>query len=119
MLTGQNSFAIAESVNKKEVMQTLVNATKALKNFNPQEKKCISLPKIFVKRNQKFNIPEFEYQFSQPNMVFQLMKIEIRTRLHRFPFKKYGSVQKNSKKAAGIEKKIAFARNNSFRGYYL
>jgi hypothetical protein len=44
MLTGQNSFAIAESVNKKEVMQTLVNATKALKKiFNPQEKKCISL----------------------------------------------------------------------------
>jgi hypothetical protein len=54
MLTGQNSFAIAESVNKKEVMQTLVNATKALKNFNPQEKKCISLPKIFVKRKSKF-----------------------------------------------------------------
>jgi hypothetical protein len=33
--------------------------------------------------------------------------------------KNIGSVQKNSKKAAGIEKKIAFARNNSFRGYYL
>jgi hypothetical protein len=55
MLTGQNS-AIAESVNKKEVMQTLVNATKALKKiFNPQEKKCISLlTKIFVKRKSKF-----------------------------------------------------------------
>jgi hypothetical protein len=55
MLTGQNSFAIAESVNKKEVMQTLVNATKALKkSFNPQEKSAYLLTKIFVKRKSKF-----------------------------------------------------------------
>jgi hypothetical protein len=39
MLTGQNSFAIAESVNKKKVMQTLVNATKALKKISIQGKK--------------------------------------------------------------------------------
>jgi hypothetical protein len=57
MLTGQNSFAIAESVNKKEVMQTLVNATKALKkSFNPQEKSAYLLTKIFVRGNQNFNI---------------------------------------------------------------
>jgi hypothetical protein len=38
MLTGQNSFAIAESVNKKK-MQTLVNATKALKKISIRGKK--------------------------------------------------------------------------------
>jgi hypothetical protein len=63
--------------------------------------------KDFCRGNQNFNIPvQNEYQFStQPNMVLQLMKIEIRTRLHRFPFKKnIGISTKNSKKAAGIEK---------------
>jgi hypothetical protein len=52
MLTGQNFFAIAESVNKKEVMQTLVNATKALKKF--QRKKVHITYKDFVKRKSKF-----------------------------------------------------------------
>jgi hypothetical protein len=103
-------------------MQTLVNATKALKKIQSGKKVHITTYKDFCKR-KNFNIPEFknEYQFStQPNMVLQLMKIEIRTRLHRFPFKKYrGSVQRTRKKLLVLKKKIAFARNNSFRGYYL
>jgi hypothetical protein len=54
MLTGQNSFAIAESVNKKKVMQTLVNATKALKKISIQGKKVhITTYKDFCKEEIK------------------------------------------------------------------
>jgi hypothetical protein len=42
-------------------------------------------------------------------MVLQLMKIEIRTRLHRFPFKKYEDQYKELEKLV-LKKKIAFAR---------
>jgi hypothetical protein len=49
-----------------------------------------------------------------------LMKMEVRTRLHRFPFKKnIGISTKELEKLLVLKKKIAFARNNSFRGYYL
>jgi hypothetical protein len=47
------------------------------------------------------------------------MKIGIR-KITSIPFQKISDQYKRTrKKAAGIEKKIAFARNNSFRGYYL
>jgi predicted N-acyltransferase len=113
MLTGQNSFAIAESVNKKEVMQTLVNATKALKkNFQSTGKKVhITTYKDFCKEEIKnFNIPEFknEYQFStQPNMVFAINEnwkseqdyIDSLSKKYRDQYKR------TRKKAAGIEKR--------------
>ncbi|MFV8363322.1 8-amino-7-oxononanoate synthase [Flavobacterium sp. ZT3P35] len=113
MLTGQNSFAIAESVNKKEVMQTLVNATKALKKkFQSEGKKVhITTYKDFCKEEIKnFNIPEFknEYQFStQPNMVFAINEnwkseqdyIDSLSKKYRDQYKR------TRKKAAGIEKR--------------
>ncbi|MFV8332319.1 GNAT family N-acetyltransferase [Flavobacterium sp. GSP14] len=113
MLTGQNSFAIAESVNKKEVMQTLVNATKALKkNFQSTGKKVhITTYKDFCKEEIKnFNIPEFknEYQFStQPNMVFAINEnwkseqdyIDSLSKKYRDQYKRA------RKKAADIEKR--------------
>ena len=113
MLTGQNSFAIAESVNKKEVMQTLVNATKALKkNYQSTGKKVhITTYKDFCKEEIKnFNIPEFknEYQFStQPNMVFSINEnwkseqdyIDSLSKKYRDQYKR------TRKKAAGIEKR--------------
>ena len=113
MLTGQNSFAIAESVNKKEVMQTLVNATKALKKkFQSEGKKVhITTYKDFCKEEIKnFNISEFknEYQFStQPNMVFAINEnwkseqdyIDSLSKKYRDQYKR------TRKKAAGIEKR--------------
>nr|WP_309756165.1 8-amino-7-oxononanoate synthase [Flavobacterium sp.] len=113
MLTGQNSFAIAESVNKKEVMQTLVNATKALKKkFQSEGKKVhITTYKDFCKEEIKnFNIPEFknEYQFStQPNMVFAINENWKSEQDYIDSLsKKYRDQHKRTrKKAAGIEKR--------------
>ncbi len=113
MFTGQNSFAIAESVNKKEVLQTLVTATKALKKkFQSEGKKVhITTYKDFCKEEIKdFNIPEFknEYQFStQPNMVFAINEnwkseqdyIDSLSKKYRDQYKRV------RKKAAGIEKR--------------
>ena len=113
MFTGQNSFAIAESVNKKEVLQTLVTATKALKKkFQSEGKKVhITTYKDFCKEEIKdFNIPEFknDYQFStQPNMVFAIKEnwkseqdyIDSLSKKYRDQYKRA------RKKAAGIEKR--------------
>lgn len=113
MFTGQNSFAIAESVNKKEVLQTLFTATKALKKkFQSEGKKVhITTYKDFCKEEIKdFNIPEFknEYQFStQPNMVFAINEnwkseqdyIDSLSKKYRDQYKRA------RKKAAGIEKR--------------
>jgi hypothetical protein len=88
-------------------MQTLVNATKALKKIQSGKKVHITTYKDFCKR-KNFNIPEFknEYQFStQPNMVLQLMKIGNQNKITSIPFQKISRINtKNSKKAAGIEK---------------
>ena len=113
MFTGQNSFAIAESVNKKEVLQTLVTATKALKKkFQSEGKKVhITTYKDFCKKEIKdFNIPEFknDYQFStQPNMVFAINEnwkseqdyIDSLSKKYRDQYKRA------RKKAAGVEKR--------------
>ena len=113
MFTGQNSFAIAESVNKKEVLQTLVTATKALKKkFQSEGKKVhITTYKDFCKEEIKdFNIPEFknDYQFStQPNMVFAINEnwkseqdyIDSLSKKYRDQYKRA------RKKAAGVEKR--------------
>jgi hypothetical protein len=80
----------------------------------------ITTYKDFCRGNQNFNIPiQNEYQFStQPNMVLQMNGSQLR--LHRFPFKKnIGISTKELEKLLVLKKKIAFARNNSFRGYYL
>lgn len=113
MLTGQNSFVLAESVNKKEVLQTLVTATKALKKiFQSKGKKVhITTYKDFCEKEIKnFNIPEFknEYQFStQPNMVFAINEnwkseqnyIDSLSKKYRDQYKRA------RKKATGIEKR--------------
>jgi predicted N-acyltransferase len=78
MLTGQNSFALSESIDKKKALQTLRSATTALKKmFQSNGKKIhITTYKDFHKEDiANFAIPEFEndYQFStQPNMVFHI-----------------------------------------------
>lgn len=113
MLTGQNSFAITESVDKKQVMQTLAKASTALKKiFQSQGKKVhITTYKDFCKEEIKnFNIPEFkkEYQFStQPNMVFSINEnwkseqdyIDSLSKKYRDQYKRA------RKKATGIEKR--------------
>ena len=78
MLTGQNSFALSDTTNKKEALKTLRLATTALKKtFQSKGKKIhITTYKDFQKQEMiQFNIPEFEkeYQFcTQPNMVFHI-----------------------------------------------
>lgn len=78
MLTGQNSFALSESIDKKIALQTLRSATTALKKiFQSKGKKIhITTYKDFLKEDiANFSIPEFkyDYQFStQPSMVFQI-----------------------------------------------
>ncbi|MFV8376757.1 GNAT family N-acetyltransferase [Flavobacterium sp. LB1P62] len=78
MLTGQNSYALSDTVNKKRTLQTLNSATTELKKmFKSKGKKIhITTYKDFNKEEiNHFSIPEFEndYQFStQPNMVFTI-----------------------------------------------
>lgn len=78
MLTGQNSFALSEFIDKKIALQTLRLATTALqKKFQSKGKKIhITTYKDFLKEDiANFSIPEFryDYQFStQPSMVFQI-----------------------------------------------
>jgi hypothetical protein len=66
-------------------MQTLVNATKALKKFQSKEK-AVHILQRFCKEEIKILTSRIqnEYQFSTQTIWFQLMKIEVRTRLHRF-----------------------------------
>lgn len=78
MLTGQNSFALSDTVDKKKALQTLNLAAAALKKMFESKGKKIHITsfKDFDKEEIKsFAIPEFknDYQFStQPNMVFTI-----------------------------------------------
>ncbi|MFV5691423.1 8-amino-7-oxononanoate synthase [Flavobacterium sp. LT1R49] len=78
MLTGQNSFAFSNIIDKKKGLQTLKLATAALKKMFESKGKKIHITsfKDFDKEEIKnFDIPEFknDYQFStQPNMVFSI-----------------------------------------------
>ena len=78
MLTGQNSFALSESIDKKKALQTIRSATTALKKMfqSKGQKIHITTYKDFHKEDiTNFGIPEFknDYQFStQPNMVFHI-----------------------------------------------
>jgi predicted N-acyltransferase len=78
MLTGQNSFAFSDSIDKKKALQALKFATAALKKMFKSKGKKIQITsfKDFNKEDIKnFTIPEFknDYQFStQPNMVFAI-----------------------------------------------
>ncbi|MFV5702340.1 8-amino-7-oxononanoate synthase [Flavobacterium sp. XS2P12] len=78
MLTGQNSYALSDSINKKKALQALNAATADLKKtFKAKGKKIhITTYKDFNKEEiNHFAIPEFknDYQFStQPNMIFTI-----------------------------------------------
>lgn len=78
MLTGQNSYALSDTIDKKRALQALSSATTELKKmFKSKGKKIhITTYKDFNKEEiNHFAIPEFEndYQFStQPNMVFAI-----------------------------------------------
>ena len=78
MLTGQNSYALSDSINKKKALQALNAATADLKKtFKAKGKKIhITTYKDFNKQEiNHFAIPEFknDYQFStQPNMIFTI-----------------------------------------------
>lgn len=78
MLTGQNSYALSDTIDKKRALQALNSATTELKKmFKSKGKKIhITTYKDFNKEEiNHFAIPEFEndYQFStQPNMVFAI-----------------------------------------------
>nr|WP_314896412.1 8-amino-7-oxononanoate synthase [uncultured Flavobacterium sp.] len=78
MLTGQNSYALSDTIDKKRALQALNSATTELKKmFKSKGKKIhITTYKDFDKEEiNHFAIPEFEndYQFStQPNMVFAI-----------------------------------------------
>lgn len=80
MLTGQNSYALSDTINKKKAFQALNFATADLKNiFRSKGKKIhITTYKDFNKEEiNQFAIPEFknDYKFStQPNMIFAINK---------------------------------------------
>ncbi|RTZ05466.1 GNAT family N-acetyltransferase [Flavobacterium sp. GSP27] len=78
MLTGQNSFALLDTIDKKRALQVLNTAVTELKQrFKSKGKKIhITTYKDFnCEEIKTFRIPEFknEYPFStQPNMVFTI-----------------------------------------------
>ncbi|MBP6182330.1 GNAT family N-acetyltransferase [Flavobacterium sp.] len=78
MLTGQNSYALSDTIDKQKALQALNSATTELKKmFKSKGKKIhITTYKDFNKEEiNHFAIPEFEndYQFStQPNMIFTI-----------------------------------------------
>ena len=78
MLTGQNSFALSDTIDKKKALQTLYSATTELKKIFKSKgvKIHITIYKDFsVEEIRNFAMPEFEndYQFStQPNMIFSI-----------------------------------------------
>ncbi|CAM3881066.1 8-amino-7-oxononanoate synthase [Flavobacterium sinopsychrotolerans] len=78
MLTGQNSYSLSNTIDKKKALQTLHAATTELKKIFKSKGINIHITtyKDFNKEEIKnFDIPEFknEYQFStQPNMVFSI-----------------------------------------------
>lgn len=78
MLTGQNSFSLSDTTDKKKALQTLYSATTELKKiFKTKGLKIhITTYKDFSEEEIKnFALSEFEndYQFStQPNMIFSI-----------------------------------------------
>ena len=78
MLTGQNSFAFSDEIDKKEAIKTLKKASLSLKKLFESKGKKIHITsfKDFDEEEIKhFDISEFKnnYQFStQPNMVFTI-----------------------------------------------
>jgi hypothetical protein len=80
MLTGQNAFYFAETVDPKEALRTLKLAAVALKKtFKSKDKKIhiTSFKDFHESAIKDFDIPEFKKNFSfstQPNMVFIINK---------------------------------------------
>lgn len=78
MLTGQNSFTLSDTIDKKKAVQTLhAAATELKKRFKSKGIKIhITTYKDFSEDEIKdFAVPEFknDYQFStQPNMIFSI-----------------------------------------------
>jgi predicted N-acyltransferase len=78
MLTGQNCFALSDTIDKKKAIQTLHAGATELKNIFKSKgiKIHITTYKDFSEKEIRyFAVPEFknDYQFStQPNMVFSI-----------------------------------------------
>lgn len=78
LLTGQNAFYFAATVNKNQALNSLKKAADALENAFEKKGLTIHLTsyKDFTKNEvQNFNKPDFKkyYQFSvQPNMIFNV-----------------------------------------------
>jgi predicted N-acyltransferase len=113
MLTGQNCFALSDTIDKKKAIQTLhAAATELKKTFKSKGIKIhITTYKDFSEEEIRyFAVPEFknDYQFStQPNMVFSINEnwkteqdyIDSLSKKYRDQYKRA------RKKAAGIEKR--------------
>ena len=113
MLTGQNSFALSDTIVKKKAIQTLhAAATELKKIFKSKGVKIhITTYKDFSEEEiRHFAVPEFknDYQFStQPNMVFSINEnwkteqdyIDSLSKKYRDQYKRA------RKKAADIEKR--------------
>jgi predicted N-acyltransferase len=113
MLTGQNCFALSDTIDKKKAIQTLhAAATKLKKIFKSKGIKIhITTYKDFSEEEIRyFAVPEFknDYQFStQPNMVFSINEIWKTEQDYIDSLsKKYRDQYKRArKKAAVIEKR--------------
>ena len=113
MLTGQNAYAFANSIDKKKVTQALYDATNQLKKIFKSKGIPIHITtyKDFSSEEIKhFETPAFKkyYQFStQPNMVFSIHEswkseqdyIDSLSKKYRDQYKR------SRKKASGIEKR--------------
>ena len=113
MLTGQNAFALSNTIDENKAIQALRAATTELKNIFKSKGITIHITtyKDFSKDEiRKFTQPEFknEYQFStQPNMIFSINEnwkseqdyIDSLSKKYRDQYKRA------RKKADGIEKR--------------
>ena len=113
MLTGQNAYAFANSIDKNKVTQALYDATNQLKKIFKSKGIPIHITtyKDFSSEEIKhFETPAFKkyYQFStQPNMVFSIHEnwkseqdyIDSLSKKYRDQYKR------SRKKASGIEKR--------------
>ena len=113
MLTGQNAYAFANSIDKKKATQALYDATNQLKKIFKSKGITIHITtyKDFSSEEIKhFETPAFKkyYQFStQPNMVFSIHEswkseqdyIDSLSKKYRDQYKR------SRKKASGIEKR--------------
>lgn len=113
MLTGQNAYAFANSIDKNKVTQALYDATNQLKKIFKSKGIPIHITtyKDFSSEEIKhFETPAFKkyYQFStQPNMVFSIHENwKSEQDYIDYLSKKYRDQYKRSrKKASGIEKR--------------